>query len=123
VNYIKKPFVLCAFNVDKATETNLLTSLGLQYKSVIGRYKGIDENSYMVLIEDKDDRHRLEVYLKKYSQESYLYVNEDRRSPLVFLDDKSTIELGRFSMVSPAEALLHDAFTLDVSTGLYYICN
>ncbi len=122
MNYIRKPFVLCAFNNSYVLEHSLLLSLGLQFKPVVGRYKGVDEASWLVLIDDNQDLERLKVQLKAHGQESYLWVNEDRQATLVYLDDASRIELGKFSAIEPNEALKHDNFTVDPATGVYYTC-
>jgi hypothetical protein len=91
----------------------------LDYKKVIGSYKGIKENSFVVLDTDKT-RQVVKDLCEVYNQQSFMGIDSNRQAYLVYMSSGRTEELGRFKAVSESEALKSEAWTYDPTTKTYY---
>lgn len=121
--------LLSAERADQSASTNKLAHIHLQteletaqldYKLLKGRYKGVDEVSYLVPV-PKDDTYLLVKRLaKQFNQEAILLVDERKIAYLDVLDGAMD-RLGDFMPVDQATAEKSEGFTLDVDTGIYYI--
>lgn len=116
-------FILCALNTpDVATEFKTISALGVATIPVMGRYKGIDEASWLVALHDSADLPKLVRLLMKHNQESYPLVDSTRGATLVYLKDADIQSLGQFVQVDAREALASEAHTYDPHTDTYYVC-
>lgn len=89
---------------------------GLQFTSAIGSYKGVQENSFVVMTPTVVDRMTVTGLADFYNQESVLHVDGERRAVLHYFGVQQDVTLGIWSAVSSIEGL--DAWTL--AAGQYY---
>jgi hypothetical protein len=106
-------------HVDHGNIKREITALGLNYKPVIGAYKDILEQSYVVPVKSEADVKALSKLSDGYSQECILYVDSNRAASLVFPDGRWH-SVGRWQSVSNAKNL--EAYTYDPQTNNYYTC-
>lgn len=102
---------------------NDLKQYGLNYKKIIGKYTGlagveVTEHGFAVVT---DKEILMESLGFKHQQESILKLDAHRNAELLFNDGR-TKYIGVFKSTSEADALSSSAYTLDPSTGVYYIC-
>lgn len=99
-----------------------LTAAGLEWTPVLGAYKGVSEQSFLVLLPQGDDSHDFDTVMrlaKTYGQESALYVDSARFASLHYTADEADIEfVGQFGEATEADALAQDGYTL--FDGRYY---
>ena len=91
----------------------------IDYKKVVGSYKGSKENSFVVLDTDKT-RGVVQDLCEIYNQESYLAIDANRASSLVYLSSGRTEELGRFKSTNEEQAKSCESYNFDPTTGIYY---
>ena len=89
------------------------------YKAVKGRFKGVDEDSYVVVPKNKDGLNSLIRLAEGYSQQCVLYRDETGKAWLCNKDGKNYI--GIFKQVPRSIALKEDAYTFDPANNGYYI--
>lgn len=99
-----------------------LVTAGLDSTPVLGSYKGVRENSVLVLLPDGDDSAAFDVVFrlaKLYGQESILYVDSARLASLHYTADEADVEfVGQFGEATETDAFAKDGWTyLD---GRYY---
>lgn len=104
-----------------STELDIIACRGLHAKHVYGRYKGVQNNAYVVIVNDDDDRVAVESLARQYNQESVLFSRSDRSSYLWFTDDGQTEEIGKLRTVANLQSE-PDSYTYDPTTNLYWIC-
>lgn len=96
---------------------NALTEGKIQFKSIVGRFEGIDEES--VLVYGIKNEGIIKEIMKSFNQKAYLTVYQDLAAELVH--SNGLIEqLGSFVKVSLMEAEANNAFT--IVNGQAYIC-
>lgn len=91
------------------------------YKELIGSYKGISENAFIINAKFHDV---LKPWIK--DEESILnlgeLVNGKRKATLVFTNTKiPNVDLGYFKYTSKEYALKQDAWTFDQENNAYYV--
>jgi len=81
----------------------------------------MNENSFLVLADDVADAlYKVLSLARRYSQETVLYVDANRKAALYHTDwGQKKVELGYFREVSELDAKAQDSYTL--SDGRYYI--
>lgn len=101
-----------------------LKSLGFRFKQVEGKYIGIREDSFVVLLDNillTDPLKTLRDLANQYGQESILYVSSERAATLLFIDDtKSPVYVGQFKVVDEHVAHRLNGCTYDRDSGYYY---
>lgn len=97
---------------------NALKVENISFKDVDHVYKGVKERSFLVEAKHDDAVFDLAV---DFGQESVLYVDPKRQAFLVYIGTGDVRPIGQFTEVAKDEALKHDAMTLDIATGKYYI--
>jgi len=123
-----KPFVIISAELDSNSNAenrfvsrNLLHILELNeinFKVVIGVYKGVKEISYLIIEPNVDQILHLSA---KYKQESILVVSEDRTASLSYSDGK-TESIGSWKEVTRLKAESCDCHTYDPILNTHYIC-
>lgn len=129
MNYIK-PRVLI-FSVYQAGESQdineynhaeLLKRLKgseVEYKELVGSYKGVLENSILVMYTPFNER-LVQMLCNQFNQECYLDSGHDRHTELVYPTKRESI--GYLKQVSQSIAESLDAYTYDFSNDSYWIC-
>lgn len=122
----KKRFVL--FSIQRPTTDNnehksyverMIKPFG--FKKVLGSYKGILENSYMVLANEDDALKEVLRLATEFNQESILIVDENRVATLQWLTSPANATiLGRWTCIDPLEAQSLENWTLD-QTNYYTV--
>ena len=97
------------------------THNNIGYKCLIGSYKGLKENAFIV-----NAKHINDVRQWFEDEESILLlgplIKGKRKATLVYMDGiTSKVELGDFNYTSKDYALKQDAWTFDPSTNSYYV--
>lgn len=111
-------------NVDNyLVAKDLLELRGLQYKELTGCYKGQKELSLLV---HEEALKAVEHLVNKYNQECYLELDSIgahglRRATLVYRSPAKRKFIGYFRSRNKCVAERHDSYTIDKSTGLFYI--
>jgi hypothetical protein len=82
----------------------------LQFVSAEGSYKGVKENSFVVLTRSVVDRLLVGALAQHYGQESILHVDAKRNAVLHFFDVCQDVDLGTWQSVADVAGL--DAWTL-----------
>lgn len=104
---------------DEYTEKHL-KDCRIDYKKLVGRYKGEDETSYII---NKREHPMIEPLIE--NQESILELSKIQSNGfrLAGLSLKHSVHvlLGSFTPVTKEEAEKQDAYTYDPSTDVYYI--
>jgi hypothetical protein len=129
-----KPFIVCSgydqhINIDRTLSlVSDLVRRGYSYKYVKGCYKGKQENSVLIYAQHGAIDYDLLFLLRdKYYQESYLYVDQWRDALLVHLlpnrNGEGSLNLGKFVRAKLNDVSNYDAWTQDVKTGQYWICD
>lgn len=105
-----------------------LRGCGLDCGEVTGSYKGTEEQAVLVELTSKLDWQRVLQAAKRYGQESVLFIGEDRRAWLHYLDEDHTPVkwsvdgtelLGKLEAISPQKAATLDSWTR-TSNGQHY---
>jgi hypothetical protein len=96
---------------DKQHVENELSQYG--FKSVLGSYNGVQENSYVVDASTDNALNDVLELAVNYNQESILIVDENRIASLYFIKTGLTTKLGNFTSISALEASKLDNWTLD----------
>ena len=117
----KEPVVIMALNTSyPEKETAYLASLGLISAPALGSYQGVEEQSHVILCRDAFEYQFILSVASTFKQESILYLTEDRKAFLYFLESDRVEELGHLKKVSKEEAEASLAYTKRL--GNYYIC-
>lgn len=87
---------------------------------VKGCYKGQEEDSFKVNVNDPIDLGVVDAAARHFEQESYLVIDAERIAWLYYLKGR-TQRLGEFVAVSEFEAKAQDAWTFDPESGTYFI--
>lgn len=116
----EQEYIIFASDADSINTVSALTLLGVNYKPLKGRYKGVDEDSYIV---NKRDHYSIDALIK--NQESILELSKldktgNRMATLVYKDGRKE-PIGYVVDVPKEEAEAMDAYTLDPSTGTYFV--
>jgi hypothetical protein len=100
-----------------------LDELEYKYKKVQGSYKGKREDSYLVVVNEKDGLSGLvfQALAKKYKQESILFRDSWGSAYLAEHETGKITPLGKFVQCSEEEAKGKD-HTFDPESKQYYIC-
>jgi hypothetical protein len=117
-----KEYIIFASDYENEKTVALLKERGIGYKHLNGRYKGVDETSFIIAY---NDLHKIEDLIKK--QESVLWLDamglRGRRAALIYGDRKEQPQvLGYFKEVTEKGAKKKDSYTQDRLTGLFYTC-
>lgn len=117
-----KEYIIFASDYENEKTVALLKERGIGYKHLNGRYKGVDEKSFII---EYANLVKIEDMIKK--QETVLWLGEytrrGRLAALIPADRKAPPEnIGYFHETDEKTAKAQDAYTLDELTGLYYIC-
>jgi len=96
----------------------LMHSLGVEFKTVSGCYKGETEQSYVVSALQAPLVRQL---CNAFHQESFLRVDENNLAELVYLEEDRYEVIGELFEVDKYTALKQDAYTYDQTTQQYYI--
>jgi hypothetical protein len=95
----------------------ILDEANVGYKKVMGRYKGVDEISFLVVGEGRSDM--VTTLADGFGQASYLKVDPDRNATLV--SKAGAIDIGKWTEFKGDITTL-SAYTVDTTTGLAYHC-
>lgn len=99
-------------------ELNLIKAVtGLNVKHVLGCYKGIKNNAYIVEIHNNTQFKLVMSLAHSFKQESVLYIDSNGFASLEYMNGSNT-PLGLFKLVLDPSSL--DAYTIDPITGLAY---
>jgi len=95
---------------------------GIRIKSIIGKYKGVSEISFLARMSDYN---AIAPWLN--DEESILHVHDfdsrdQPKATLIFLKEGRREELGRMYPVSRDVALAHDSWSYDPWYKNYFIC-
>jgi len=96
---------------------DILWHLDYKSKKVKGVYKGVEEDSFLVVT--KDTGGILEL-ANSFNQEAVLHVSPMREASLVFLSDTPPVYQGIWTEVTKHTAQYQDNYTMDTD-GRYYI--
>jgi hypothetical protein len=89
-----------------------LNDLNMDYKRVIGVYKGSVETSFIVLAPDLQHYYTLkDLAFKSFNQESILHQNSQGISCLIYTDNRVE-ELGQLKQISEEKARSLDSYTM-----------
>lgn len=100
-----------------------LQHTGLDFQAVLGSYKGVEEQSFLVLLPHGDfgsDFVVVERLSRKWEQESFLFVDGQRQSSLHYSDGRVEM-VGVFSPVTRGEAAQLDGWTQDAYGSFYAV--
>lgn len=86
---------------------------GLNFKEVLGSYKGDVEKTFVVNTNEDKALTMVKVLACLYGQESILIVDQERKASLYDCNDGTITKLGRFCAVDALEASKLDNWTLD----------
>lgn len=89
------------------------------FKPLIGSYKGIREESILV-IRSKNTEDLIKAWCGKFNQETYLHLKSDREAILKDLKTGKARSLGNLKTISRAEAMASDAYTHDPENNLFW---
>ena len=125
----KTGFIIFALNIessDRPTEKSLVKSLGLPYKTCIGRYNGQSEISYAVPMSNPNVLKDVSRICRNNSQESILLVDSNNKAKLIYLgvdgpENDYTENLGEWANVKPLIAVKESNYTFDVVENKYYV--
>jgi len=95
---------------------NELKSRGISFKELVGVYKGIHEQSYLV---HESNRSLVEELCIRYNQECYLESNGDRSTELVYRYERKNI--GILKLVSKEFAESKEAYTYDPINDSFWV--
>lgn len=97
-----------------------LRARGLDFKRVIGAYKGASEVSYIVLVPTTGDEQNAVRLARRYGQESVLLVDANRYASLIYLNEgeggisiKEIKGIGFWRETTESDATAGDAYTRD----------
>ena len=103
---------LTAHNREKPIVESRLAKYG--FKKVLGSYKGILENSYLVSCKEDDALKEVLDLANEFYQESILIVDETGKATLQYLSSPANATIiGRWTSVSALDAQSLDNWTLD----------
>ncbi len=97
-----------------------LRRLGARCGTLQGCYKGVQEESIGVIAPSFGVSAEIDAIARETSQESILLISVARDATLVYVESGSWERLGQLVCVPEAEALTHDAWTLD-RNGYYHV--
>lgn len=80
-----------------------------KFNNAEGMYKGVKEESFVILVFNRDQIELLLAVASQYKQESVLHQDSNGKARLIFIEDKSEMLLGDMLEVSSIEGL--DAYT------------
>lgn len=95
---------------------NVFDDRGINYKELIGFYKGNKEKSLLVFAEHEE---KIKELCKQFKQECYLYADSDRDAFLVY--PNKTEKIGRLKSTTKEVAEKHDNYTYDPNYQMYWI--
>lgn len=118
----KTPFIILSLNVGiKEREKAILQRQGFRVKALKGSYKGQTKDSYLVPIASPETIQQALHVAKQHDQESVLVCDSERRSKLIFTQDRSELDLGSFVPVTASEARSQACYTYDPEHNTYWI--
>ncbi len=92
------------------------------YHPLQGCYNGLVEASYIVpLTGHGNSRDQVLAVAKEYSQESILWLDNQRGAHLYFTDGKKALYLGKWREVPEVQAKSRSAYTYDPSVDKYFV--
>ncbi len=91
---------------------DLIRDSGMGFKMVVGSYKGVMEQSFLVVYSNDQELALLNNFAKSFQQESILVLDEDRNASLMYCKDRKIEALGRLREVTKEKARELDAYTL-----------
>ena len=119
-----QPYILFASDFDQATTSKILKEADIPFKEVKGRYKGVDEVSYITPVNFK---YLPFLYTLNGNQESVLVllpIDPKTGFRPARLDVKAGLvsyDLGYFKPVDKEYALSKDNYTYDPTQDQYYV--
>jgi len=99
----------------------ILQGLGLWPKPMQGCYKGEEEYSYLIEIAKQSDINKVLEFAKGFGQESILVIDGKGNAKLFFTNG-AIQGIGVWKEVAKGVAVDKDAYTHDIETGKYFIC-
>lgn len=129
----KEPFIIIGGDAEGKNISdilfNRLSHLSLEFKPVRGFYtirttgQSIEEDSFMVIVPNKEILQKCIDLALTYKQESVLYVDSERNAKLVFLDPTMREEsLGKFSPFTKEEIISKGFSDYTFDGSYYYAC-
>ena len=100
-----------------------LTDEGIRWSPLRGRYKGTDELSFALQLDDQSEIFARS-YAQIFNQETILMVDGTGIAYICPPDDDLHVKgeiIGRWTKVEQQEAEAGDASTFDVNSGVYYV--
>jgi hypothetical protein len=89
-----------------------------------GVYQGKAERSFLVFLPPEHAAYTLTMLRqlgRRWGQESILHVDANRGAELLYMDERTPIDLGQWQTVSAAEAANADGYTYSPDTDSYYL--
>jgi hypothetical protein len=116
---------LGAFDIKRDQEV-LRRHFGEQeYPALVGHYKGVQENSYIVelrkTLTGKITLGDVVDLAKKWNQESVLLLDNQRGAHLIYTDDRPDDYLGAWRELPKTQAIKHDSYTYDPRVNKYFV--
>ena len=99
--------------------TRLLKDHDFKFTTCKGVYKGVSEDSFIVLLDSYNQLEVLQDLSRVYNQECILYSDSNRMSYLKYPCGKSE-KLGVLKQVSKEVAMMQDAYTI-VNNNYYLV--
>lgn len=113
-------YIIFASDAPLELTKEFLRISGVPFKQLLGRYKGVDEDSFIINAANKDKIVSLIEKQESILALSSVYRNGDRLATLHYKNALPVV-LGHFVEVTKAEAEKQDAYTLDLVTNRYYV--
>lgn len=127
MNTVKQVVILSAekSNLDRINNgkrtmllEQMILDIGLNFEPALGVYKGSEERSFVVVINNNTDLETLKSFaFKNFEQESILYQDSNQEAYLI-TNGGDVIQLGKLTNVPREVATRQDGYTL--MNGQYY---
>jgi hypothetical protein len=115
------PVIIFALNSgDVELERKILGAAGIAFAPARGSYNGTEEDSWICLARDPDEIARILRIARAWSQESILYIDEQREADLYYLESGNLETLGKLEHVTELEARMRSNWTQCLITGQYF---
>lgn len=99
-----------------------LNDLNLTFKRGTGVYKGTQETSFVVIVNNETDIQVLKDFaFKSFAQDSILHVDSNQEAVLIY-NDGTREQLGRLEQVSREVAIGRDSYTI-LDNDKFYVTN
>lgn len=109
--------------IDRASNeqlVNQLTAKNFAFKEVLGRYKGMEETSFVVKVDTEAGMRKVLGIATEFNQTNIMYVKEDDTAYLVYCADGEAYNVGKFQEVEVDAVSELEGSTYDPTTGKHW---